>query len=164
MNLFNRKKLNLLKMKKLLTLVCAFALTLGAKAATGDKYAHLYEGLPFRMTPVTAPVFPANNVNLKDFGAKGDGSSLCTQAFADAIAALEKRGGGRLTVPQGVWYTGPIVLKSNINLHLEKGAVILFSPDLDLYPLVDASFEGLDTRRCQSPISGYNLVDRKSVV
>ena len=42
------------------------------------------------------------------------------------------------------WFTGPITLKSNINLHLNKGAVILFSPDIDLYPLIDASFEGLN--------------------
>lgn len=35
----------------------------------------------------------------------------------------------------------------------------MFSPDIDLYPLIDASFEGLDTRRCQSPISGHNLVN-----
>ncbi len=42
-------------------------------------------------------------------------------------------------------------------MHLEQGALILFSPDFDLYPLVETSFEGLDTRRCQSPISGYNL-------
>lgn len=48
-------------------------------------------------------------------------------------------------------------MKSNIDLHLEKGAVILFSPDVDLYPLVETVFEGLDTRRCQSPISGRNL-------
>lgn len=58
-----------------------------------------------------------------------------------------------------MWFTGPIVLKSNINLHVEKGAIILFSPDVDLYPLVETVFEGLDTRRCQSPISGRNLVN-----
>lgn len=62
-----------------------------------------------------------------------------------------------MIVPAGVWFTGPIVLKSNIDLHLEKGAVILFSPDVDLYPLVETVFEGLDTRRCQSPVSGRNL-------
>lgn len=73
------------------------------------------------------------------------------------INALSEQGGGHLVVPAGVWLTGPIVLKSNIDLHLEKGAVILFSPDVDLYPLVETVFEGLDTRRCQSPISGRNL-------
>ena len=144
-------------MKKIFFLVCAFVLALGAYAAGDDKYSHLYENLPFEMSRVTAPVFPDNEVNIKDYGAKGDGSSLCTEAFARAIDALAQKGGGRLVVPQGVWYTGPISLKSNINLHLERGAIILFSPDLDLYPLIDTSFEGLDTRRCQSPISGYNL-------
>lgn len=146
-------------MKKIFSLVCACLLAMGANAAADGKYGGLYENLPFTMEQVTAPVFPANEVNLKDFGAKGDGSSLCTEAFAKAFEALEKMGGGKLVVPQGVWYTGPITLKSNVNLHLEKGAIILFSPDLDLYKLVDASFEGLDTRRCQSPISGYNLVN-----
>ena len=135
-------------------------LAIGANADNGKaKYAHLYEGLPFSMEQVTAPTFPDSEVNLKDFGAKGDGSSLCTEAFAKAIDALSQKGGGRLVVPQGVWYTGPIVLKSNIDLHLKKGAIILFSPDPDLYPLIKTSFEGLDTRRCQSPISGTNLVN-----
>ena len=147
-------------MKKILTLAFAALLAVGANADGGKtKYAHLYKNLPFEMEQVTAPTFPNNKVNLKDFGAKGDGSSLCTEAFAKAIDALEKMGGGRLIVPQGVWYTGPVVLKSNINLHLQKGAIILFSPDPALYKIIDTSFEGLNTRRCQSPISGTNLVN-----
>lgn len=123
------------------------------------KYEYLYKDLPFEMPRVKAPVFPDNEVNLKGFGAVGDGMHLCTEAFAKAIDALDKKGGGKLTVPAGVWFTGPIVLKSNINLHIEKGAIVLFSPDVDLYPLVETVFEGLDTRRCQSPISGRNLVN-----
>ena len=130
-------------MRKILSLVCAFMLAMGANAAGDDKYGHLYVGLPFDMPQVTVPVFPANEVNLKDFGAKGDGSSLCTDAFAKAIDALEKQGGGKLVVPQGVWYTGPITLKSNINLHLEKGAIILFSPDLDLYKPLERGVDEL---------------------
>ena len=108
-------------MRKILTLACACMLALGISAAEKDKYGHLYKNLPFEMERVTAPVFPENKVNLKDFGAKGDGSSLCTEAFAKAIDALSKMGGGKLVVPQGVWYTGPITLKSNINLHLQIG-------------------------------------------
>ena len=97
-------------MKKILTLVCAALLAMSANADTGKaKYAHLYKNLPFSMEQVTAPTFPDNKVNLKDFGAKGDGSSLCTEAFAKAIDALSQKGGGRLVVPQGVWYTGPHV-------------------------------------------------------
>lgn len=146
-------------MKKQLHLVAAVLLWLfgTAHADAQYKYKELYQNLPFEMPEVKAPVFPDKNVNLKDFGAVGDGRTLCTEAFGKAINALAEQGGGHLIVPTGVWFTGPIVLKSNIDLHLEKGAVILFSPDVDLYPLVETVFEGLDTRRCQSPISGHNL-------
>lgn len=146
-------------MKKQLHLVAAVLLWLfgTAHADAQYKYKELYQNLPFEMPEVKAPVFPDKNVNLKDFGAVGDGRTLCTEAFGKAINALAEQGGGHLIVPTGVWFTGPIVLKSNIDLHLEKGAVILFSPDVDLYPLVETVFEGLDTRRCQSPISGRNL-------
>lgn len=149
-------------MNKLTTLVACGLLTLFAscrQAETDYKYESLYEGLPFDMPRVMAPVFPDREVSLNDFGAVGDGTHLCTEAFARAIDALDRQGGGKLVVPAGVWFTGPIVLKSNINLHLEKGAVILFSPDVDMYPLVETVFEGLDTRRCQSPISGRNLTN-----
>ena len=124
-----------------------------------DKYDYLYKGLPFEMPKLKAPVFPANKVSIADFGVIGNGVDICTDAFKKAIETLSKKGGGQLTVPCGVWFTGPIELKSNINLHLEKGAVILFSPNVDLYPLVETVFEGLDTRRCQSPISGRNLIN-----
>ena len=141
----------------LIAWMCGFGLTY---AQTSDyKYEDLYKNLPFDMPRVQAPVFPDTRVELTQFGAVGDGKTLCTEAFARAIDELEARGGGHLVVPAGIWFTGPIVLKSNIDLHLEKGAVILFSPDVDLYPLVETVFEGLDTRRCQSPISGRNLVN-----
>lgn len=121
------------------------------------KYEHLYKDLPFEMPKVKVPVFPKNEVNLLDFGGNPDGITLNTEAFEGAMQALSDKGGGKLIVPKGVWFTGPIVFRSNINMHLEKGALILFSPDFDLYPLVETVFEGLDTRRCQSPISGRNL-------
>ena len=104
-------------MKKIISMVCACLLALSAQATDIKKYDALYENLPFQMEKVTRPQFPANEVNLKDFGAIGDGSSLCATAFAKAIDALTQKGGGKLIVPQGVWFTGPIVLKSNINLH-----------------------------------------------
>jgi len=63
------------------------------------------------------------------FGAVGDGKTLCTKAFNDAIATCASRGGGTVYVPAGTYYSGTIVMKSNINLHLEPGAVILASRD-----------------------------------
>ena len=135
----------------LLIILAAVSVQIEAK-----DYSYLYKNLPFQMPVVEAPVFKNNIVSISDFGGKGDGIMLNTSAFAKAIDALSQKGGGKLVVPAGVWFTGPIVLKSNINLHLEKGALILFSPDFNLYPLISSNFEGLETKRCQSPISARN--------
>ena len=138
-------------MKKLfLTIVAALTVSLAAQA--DNPYKKFTEKLPFAMPEVSAPVIPDNEVKLTDFGAVGDGIALNTEAFRKAIDALSQKGGGKLIVPQGVWHTGPIVLKSNIELHLRAGAVILFAADESLYPIIETSFEGLDTRRLQSPI------------
>lgn len=125
----------------------------------GDAYASLRAAAPFDMPAFAAPQFPDREVTLTRHGGVGDGVTLNTGAFEQAMEALAAAGGGRLVVPAGIWLTGPIVFRPRVNLHLEKGAVILFSPDKDLYPLVSTIFEGLDTRRCQSPISGHDLED-----
>lgn len=131
----------------------ACLMLLGFMGRAQSAYDHLYKDLPFSMPRVERPQFPSNSVVLSDFGAVADGINLNTEAFRKAIDALSARGGGRLIVPAGVWLTGPIVLKSNIDLHLEDRAIILFSADKSLYKIVETSFEGLDTRRCESPIS-----------
>jgi polygalacturonase len=70
------------------------------------------------------PVIPARTFNLADYGAVGDGHTLNTAAFTNAIAAVEAAGGGRLVVPQGVFVTAPFKLCSSLDLHLAEGAVI----------------------------------------
>ena len=148
-------------MKKLIVTLIATLMMVSGFAAdnSSNPYKKYTDKLPFQMPEVSAPVIPAYTVNLKKFGAVGDGVTLNTKAFEKAIAALEKKGGGHLVVPAGVWFTGPIVLKSNIDLHLEVGAVIQFSGDESLYPVIQTSFEGLDTRRCQSPLSANGAVN-----
>jgi len=144
-------------MLRLFCLVAFVFITFSIQAI--ESYGYLYKNLPFEMEKIEKPIFKNNIISISDFGGKGDGYSLNTDAFKKAIDALTAKGGGKLNVPAGVWFTGPIVLKSNINLHLEKGTLILFSPDFNLYPLVNTSFEGLDTKRCQSPISARNAVN-----
>ena len=116
----------------------------------------LYKDLPFSMPKVERPVFPDYQVSICDFGAKSNGVTLNTEAINKAIKAVHDKGGGKVIIPEGLWLTGPIVLQSNVNLHAEKNALIVFSSDTSLYPIVTTSFEGLDTRRCQSPISAIN--------
>lgn len=109
----------------LLSLAC-----IGAWAGEYDKY---YEALPVEVARVTLPAIPANEVSVADFGATGDGVTLNTEAFRKAIDRLAELGGGKVTVPQGVWLTGPIELKDNIELHVERGAMIYFTPDKRQY-------------------------------
>ena len=154
---------NVMKIKFLnfitLCIFCFTFLSFKCNDKCKDEYLYLYKNLPFEMPVLKQPKFPKNQVSIIDFGAVSDGVTLNTNAFSKAIDVLAKKGGGTLNVPVGIWFTGPIVFKSNINLHLEKGALILFSPDKKLYPLVDIIFEGLNTYRCQSPISGRNLTN-----
>lgn len=122
---------------------------------SNDEISKFYENLPFEMEVLKVPTFKNYSVSIIDFGAVGDGVTLNTEAFAKAIDAVHEKGGGKVVVPAGIWLTGPIVMKSNVNLYTEKNSLVLFSPDFDLYPIVDASFEGLNTKRCQSPISAH---------
>ena len=143
--------------KMILTFILSILMSISIQEE--NKYKKYFENLPFDMPEFEPPTFPDYTVNIKDFNAIGDGKTLCTDAFAEAIETLSIQGGGKLLVPSGVWLTGPIELKSNINLHLEVGAVIQFSGDDALYPIVKASFEGLDTFRCKSPLSAVNATN-----
>ena len=131
----------------------------GNVMAQKSKSNDTYQNIEFKMAKVKEPKIPKNTVNLKDFGAVNGGYVLNTKAFEDAINALSKKGGGKLIIPPGIWLTGPIILKSKIELHAETGALIKFSPDKSLYPIIETSFEGLNTWRCISPLYGKNLED-----
>ena len=138
----------------LLSILTAGALLLVSSCGKqgGDEFAYLYENLPFKMERVARPVIPDLRVSVKDFGGVGDGVTLNTEAFAKAMKHLSDKGGGHLDVPAGIWLTGPIEILSNCDLHVTPNAVIVFDPDRDLYPIIQTVFEGLDTRRCESPV------------
>jgi polygalacturonase len=103
--------------------------------------------------------FRKDTFNITKFGAVADGVSLNTTAIAAAIDACNKKGGGVVLVPTGFWLTGPVVLKSNVNLHLAKNAVLQFTADFSQYPLVETNWEGLPSFRNQSPLSAENATN-----
>lgn len=92
---------------------------------------------------ISAPVFNNADYNVMTYGAVANGTFNCTESFKKAILDCTKNGGGRVVVPKGIYFSGPIHLEDNVNFHLEDGAEIRFStnPD-DFYPLVHTSFEG----------------------
>jgi len=102
------------------------------------------------------PVFQDHTFSIKDYGGVDDGQTLNTEAFRKTIEACEAAGGGKVVVPAGLWLTGPIELKSNIDLHVERGALILFTKDHSQYPMIGASSKSTNYVTA-SPIYGYDL-------
>lgn len=148
-------------MKKIFLSLLALLPALLAVAKDYDRY---YEGLPVEVGRVEAVTFPDRHALITDFGAKGDGVTLNTEAFAKGIAALAEQGGGVLEIPAGVWLTGPIELKSFICLNLDKNAIILFSPDKSLYvdpdPKAKRVMPGITANRCKNiGITGSGIID-----
>lgn len=96
--------------------------------------AALVAALPFAASAEPAdvaplvPLIPNRTFHLERFGAKPDGRSSNTEVFTRAVAAVQHAGGGTLEVPAGVYLTGPFTLGDGINLRLDRGAEILFSP------------------------------------
>lgn len=106
---------------------------LAVLTSTAADYSNLYTGLPTKVKQVEPVVIPSAKAALTDFGAKGDGRTLCTDAFRQGLESLVQKGGGTLEVPMGVWLTGPIEMLSNTALHLDQNAIIIFSPDKSLF-------------------------------
>jgi len=140
-----------------LTLLVAGALAAGTPSPKDLKT--YTANLPFAMPVIVEPVFPDRQVSIADHGAVADGRTLNTKAFAEAIRSCAEAGGGTVVVPAGTWLTGPIKLESNVNLHLERGALVQFSSRFEDFPLI----KGLDgkSKRYQvaPPISGYRLTN-----
>ena len=92
----------------------------------------------------TLPTFPDATFAVTGYGAKGDGKTDNTAAIKSAIEACNAAGGGHVTVPKGTFLTGAVYLKSNIDLHLESGAVLKFSGDASKFPNVLTRYEGIE--------------------
>lgn len=112
-----------------------------AKPTAAKEWQPMYEIL----ARIKAPVFPDREYSIAQFGASADGKSDASVAIAKAISACHQAGGGRVVVPAGEYLTGPIQLKSGVNLHLEHGATLKFKTDPKAYlPAVRTWFEGME--------------------
>ena len=109
---------------RLVHLFIAFTITLGVLVPISPLRATEVDVSAAEHVKPTLPAIPDRTFNLTDFGAVGDGRTMNTAAFNQALAAIKKAGGGKLVVAKGVFLTAPFKLCSNLDLHLEPGAVI----------------------------------------
>lgn len=93
---------------------------------------------------IKKPKFKNKDYLVTAFGAIGDGTTKNTEAIKKAIETCHEEGGGRVVVPPGVFLTGAVYLKSNVNLHISEGAKLLFSRDSSDYPMVFTRWEGME--------------------
>jgi polygalacturonase len=129
------------------------------KATTHPDLNTIYSNLPFVMEKVAEPVFPDRRVSIIDFGAVSDGRKLNTEAITKAINQVSELGGGTVVIPEGLWLTGPIELKSNVCLQTSKGTLVLFTRDFSQYPMVRTYYEGMEGWRTMSPIYARNATN-----
>ncbi len=112
--------------------------------------------VPGILKRIVPPTFPDRNFAITDYGAVAGGKTMCTEAFAKAIEACSKAGGGHVLVPKGVFLTGAIHLKSNVDLHISEGAVVRFSTNpKDYLPVVLARWEGSEVMNYSPLIYAY---------
>lgn len=95
--------------------------------------------------------------NIRDYGAKGDGTTLDTSYIQKAIDHAAARNGGKIIIPPGNYLVGAIILKSNIHVDISAGATLLGSENFDHYPGVDGRWEGIDRTIYASMFTGHNL-------
>jgi polygalacturonase len=129
--------------------VCVAATALAssgqAPASAGNTGDDPWARLPGILARIQPPVFPGRDFPIDRFGAVSDGRTDATAALRDAIEACRRAGGGRVLVPPGVFLTGPIHLRSNVDLHVSEGATLRFRRDPEAYlPVVLTRWEGVE--------------------
>ena len=145
-----------MKKTAFLLLAMLFGLCAGAQKAptAAEAWNTIYPAIEKK---IKAPAFKNKDYRIFDYGKKSDTEGyLYHNLINKVIDICSKEGGGRVVIPEGTWLCGPITLKSNVNLHLEKGATLLFTADLKEYlPLVYTRWEGMDCYNYQPMIYAY---------
>ena len=114
-------------------------------SATKMNWQKIKVDAPFDMPVINIPIFPNNVFDITKYGAVESEKEKNTVAISKAIEACHHAGGGIVLVPAGVWLTGKIHFKSNVNLQLAEGAELLFNDEpKDYLPAVQSSWEGME--------------------
>ena len=82
---------------------------------------------------VVLPSFKDQDFNIRDFGAVAGGITSNTEVINKAVTACHNAGGGRVIIPAGIYLTGPVTLLSNVNFHVERGALLMFDKKYSQY-------------------------------
>lgn len=136
-------------MRKVLFLVLSVSLFISCsnqkETSSEVKHQSIKVDVPFDMPTIKIPIFPQHIFDITKYGAIEGSKEKNTKAIAKAISECTKSGGGLVLIPKGKWLTGAIHLTSNVNLHLEKGAVLNFTDNpQDYLPAVQSSWEGME--------------------
>jgi unsaturated rhamnogalacturonyl hydrolase len=139
-------------------LVASFS---AAAAGAADSAAGIgWDSVPGILARIKPPQFPARDFAITDFGAKADGTTDCTDAIRQAMAACHAAGGGRVVVAGGTFLTGAVRLLSHVNLHVAEGATLKFSADpAKFLPVVRARFEGTECMNYSPLIYAFEQED-----
>ncbi len=140
-------------------LLAVIMISLGSRPASAGNREEAARGwnlAPQILKRIVPPKLSDRNYVVTDYGAVSGGKILCTEAFAKAIDACSKAGGGHVIVPKGVFLTGAIHLKNNVDLHISEGAVVRFSTNpQDYLPLVHARWQGITLMNYSPLIYAY---------
>jgi polygalacturonase len=146
--MWRRRRLGISLLGLLLVFACAAQQQPAASPA--------WDALPALLARISPPTFPARDFSVTTFGGVGDGVTDCSRAFQRAIEQCSASGGGRVVVPPGVFLTGPIHLKNNVNLYVSADATIRFSTRPENYlPPVVTRWEGVDCMNYSALVYAY---------
>lgn len=147
-----------MKITNLIILIAVFLVFFSCSEKTQKlRITELKVDAPFNMPVITIPDFSdCKKYVITDFGAVSGDKELTSAAISKAIDEANKNDGGIVVVPEGEWLTKTIHFKSNVDLHLEKGAILLFSDNPDDYlPAVHTTWEGMECYNYSPLIYAY---------
>lgn len=111
---------------------------------------------PKILARIKPPKFKKADFNILKYGAKAGGQYDWREAINRAINECSRAGGGRVVVPPGEYLTGAVRLRSNVNLHVSKGAILKFATDAKAYlPIVHTRWEGMELMHLSPLIYAY---------